>query len=454
MESQRAITETPAVRLGQRLRRARLARNLTQSEVAQKQFSVSYISAVERGQIRPSLGALEKLADRLQIPLSDLLREDESPAPAAYSMDRADINAAHAEIDDRLREAQVLAYQNRGDEAVEVLTALTTRSLTPQEQVLVHWRLGALLVELGRADEARHEVQEALTLADQLGDVELRERLRSQLGDVYALAQRHQLALEQYQSSLDAIESGAIQDPSFHLMVLGNIGSQYRELGNIPAAIDALERAATLAGDVLNPERLGEALWALSQTYRQQGDARRASTYALRSLNAYEDAARRRLAARVYTRLGRALSQSNRVDEALVHLEQALAMAEEQQDALGTAEALRSLAAVYLQQGRVDDAAATAARAVEIAEATGDQVHIGESLVTQAHVQAARGDAEAAGNLFDQAITALQGADSPQNLADAYAQYSAFLESRGEGSRALDLLKQAWQLRERGGAAF
>ena len=68
--------DAAAVRLGQRLRKARLARNLTQSEVAQQRFSVSYISAVERGQIRPSLGALEKLSERLRVPLSDLLRDD------------------------------------------------------------------------------------------------------------------------------------------------------------------------------------------------------------------------------------------------------------------------------------------------------------------------------------------------------------------------------------------
>src|SRR6185437_11792424 len=58
---------TPAQRLGVRLRQARLRLNMTQSEVASDHFSVSYISAVERGQIRPSLGALEVLSDRLQV---------------------------------------------------------------------------------------------------------------------------------------------------------------------------------------------------------------------------------------------------------------------------------------------------------------------------------------------------------------------------------------------------
>src|SRR5690242_10607450 len=71
-----ATRVTTPVRLGQRLRQARLARNLTQGELAASQYSVSYISAVERGQIRPSLGALEKLAQRLQVSVADLLRDE------------------------------------------------------------------------------------------------------------------------------------------------------------------------------------------------------------------------------------------------------------------------------------------------------------------------------------------------------------------------------------------
>ena len=58
------IATTPTGRIGQRIRRARLQQNLTQGELAKGQFSVSYVSAVERGQIRPSLGALERLEAR------------------------------------------------------------------------------------------------------------------------------------------------------------------------------------------------------------------------------------------------------------------------------------------------------------------------------------------------------------------------------------------------------
>ena len=53
--------------VGNKLRAARLARKLTQGQLARPDFSVSYVSAIERGQIHPSLRALEIFAHRLEI---------------------------------------------------------------------------------------------------------------------------------------------------------------------------------------------------------------------------------------------------------------------------------------------------------------------------------------------------------------------------------------------------
>ena len=50
---------------------------------------------------------------------------------------------------------------------------------------------------------------------------------------------------------------------------------------------------------------------------------------------------------------------------------------------------------------------------------------------------------------FEGAIDQLKAVDAVYALSDAYAQYSAFLERRGNNKRALEILKQAWQLRER-----
>src|SRR5258708_4837640 len=64
--------------VGAKLRTARLAKKYTQGRLAQPDFSVSYISAIERGQINPSLRALEILATRLGLSSTDLLPQASS----------------------------------------------------------------------------------------------------------------------------------------------------------------------------------------------------------------------------------------------------------------------------------------------------------------------------------------------------------------------------------------
>ena len=67
-----------AARVGSNIREVRTKLSLTQAQLAAPEFSISYISAIERGKIRPSLKALSILAKRLDVPLTFLL--EGSPA--------------------------------------------------------------------------------------------------------------------------------------------------------------------------------------------------------------------------------------------------------------------------------------------------------------------------------------------------------------------------------------
>src|SRR6266567_9450614 len=65
--------EQPRLVVGAKIRATRLAQKMTQGQLAKPDFSVSYISAIERGQIQPSLRALEILAQRLELNAAELL---------------------------------------------------------------------------------------------------------------------------------------------------------------------------------------------------------------------------------------------------------------------------------------------------------------------------------------------------------------------------------------------
>src|SRR4051812_3261445 len=93
--------------LGQRMRAARPERKLSQEALAQPEFTKSYISAVERGKVRPSLKALELLSRRLDVPLSELL------AAAPPAPDAPNVPAMEEDLRYQLAQAQMLSSANR-----------------------------------------------------------------------------------------------------------------------------------------------------------------------------------------------------------------------------------------------------------------------------------------------------------------------------------------------------
>src|SRR6266581_7703995 len=96
--------------VGAKLRAARLAKKFTQSQLAHPDFSVSYVSAIERGQINPSLRALEIFAQRLGLSSTDLLSKETGQALQGFS----EKDAAHEnkqDIELQLLEAQLLIIQ-------------------------------------------------------------------------------------------------------------------------------------------------------------------------------------------------------------------------------------------------------------------------------------------------------------------------------------------------------
>ena len=416
--------------------------------MARNQFSVSYVSAVERGQIRPSLGALEKLAERLQVPVTELLSEGEFEmryaAPAAEHRDSTS-DRHREEIESTLREAQILSRQHKSDEAIALLLRLNTQHLSPRDAAALQWQMAYCYSEQGRGEEARRVLQESIPVAERAGEREWAERLRNELGDALSQMRNYAAALEQYRECLAAIQDNIVRDPAFKLNVLLNIGSQYWYMAEYENAIESLLQAAEVAEEVIQPETLGEIYWGVSQALGAKGDHSGARSYALRSLAAYEEATHRRSVAAVFNRLGSALAESGRVKEALVQLDTAHAIASGQRDRRGVAEAERNLALLYLGEKKTSEANQAAESALAASEELGDPVQHASSLLVLAKIQEARKQVSEAAQSFEKAIELLLSANAVEQLREAYAQFSEYLERHGESKRAFEMLKQAYK---------
>lgn len=83
-----------AENIGRRMRRFRLAANLSQGELARiSNLTKSYLSEVERGKVNISIANLDKIAEALGVPLSILLDCGDLP-------DRSEVLRELAELPD------------------------------------------------------------------------------------------------------------------------------------------------------------------------------------------------------------------------------------------------------------------------------------------------------------------------------------------------------------------
>ena len=73
-----------ALALGQAIRLRRRARGMTQSDLAGP-LTKGFVSGVERGRNLPSLRALSFFADRLAVPVGELLGEVKGGLPTVYT---------------------------------------------------------------------------------------------------------------------------------------------------------------------------------------------------------------------------------------------------------------------------------------------------------------------------------------------------------------------------------
>jgi tetratricopeptide (TPR) repeat protein len=436
-----------SARIGQRIRRARLARNMTQGDLARGIFSVSYISAVERGQIRPSLVALEQLASRLQLHVAELLSEEHDAEIEAALRAGAEgmfgSDQARGDVISRLREAQSLARLGRGAEALGILRELLEQPLAPRDLTLVRFALATALATQGQLEAARAELEQALVSAEQAGDRDLLERCRYDLGQVHRRLDQPLLALECHRAGYIACQRGIIRDVIFKLNIMSALGQDYLDLGAYAEAIHVLEEAVTLANKTGGRDGQGHIFQALADAYRAQNDMPHAKRYALLSIQSYEEAGDKRQAARMQTWLGRAYLDTNQLEDAEAHLEVARDTAKKLEDLQGAAEAARDLSTLYLR--RTAYAAAEASAREALAEGAADPLLRAEALIALGEALQAHGKRRDAEKEVRAALQLLRTGVSPRRSAQVLARTAAFYEERGDTTQALESLKQAWR---------
>lgn len=428
--------------IAQRLRIARIAAGLTQQELAGNEFSKSYISALERGKMIPSIQALDRLARRLGVTIGFLLGET-IPPPTLSEQERA-VREKAATL--QLGHAEALLRQDQPHAAWEVLGAEPTDLLSMQQRVTWYWLAGWALRLIGRPEEAVHFLKRGLNLAEPLlhqGPDDQQEQLRQLVEWLHcflamALCAQDQmyLALLEYRRGLDAIGEQRITDLEFKFLVYKGLGSMYLTLGRYSEAITYYKRAVKQAVDLNDLLQLASAYWGLGIAYQESDDLDSAWEAYQDALQILEGQKNWRLAAKIRVLLGEVLTKLRYYEEAEEQVRESLTGAQQLGDSHTVGNAMLILAALHLAKSKPENAIEAINEGMLQMGQKVDPLTEGQFYLKLAEAHTAQRNSAATEQSLKLAIKILEPTQLQLMLDQAHERYARFLAEQGRFQEA------------------
>lgn len=418
-----AIRSPMVADVGARIRSLRLAKGMTQAQLADSSYTKAYISMLESGRTRASMKALEHIAGVLGVQPSDLLGGQTAPAAPQY----------------RLLEARRFIEGARWADAVTILEALEEGLTAPDQLVRLRY-LGVAYNGLGRPKQAFPVIERAQKMADLLGDRAEQIRIRAVLANAYARSYAWDEAVRLLNDCIAACESGALNDPPFHFRRLVDLGHAYANQRQAKAALSTYERAVALGEQFAARRSLASVYEGMAFSYQELGDLELAIRYNQRSLDIWEELGLLDMVACTLDNVATLYAEYGNRERAAECLVRAAALAEQTQHDK-TLASIRVTQAEVLAKSDPAAAAEAVAHALKFARKV-DQVEaqvrahllVGE-LKMSANVVAAKRSFNDGRQLAEER--------APHLLRAVYDRWSRAAEAAGDGEEALRLARRA-----------
>lgn len=331
------------VTLGQRIKAARRSRGMTQGELASGACSISFVSMVEHGRVRPSLSMLRMLAERLSMPLSRFLDGESAPAPAV-----------------QLQRAEALLRQHRFSEALEAFEAARIRG-DSVHRARCELGIGQALTGLRRFELAERHLRQAAEVASASGDPELIGSVANAQGFFAFRARRFAAAQELFEDALTRLRAAGLQQTEVYGKLLANAGRVAIELGLPSQALEYFRQASDTLAAAADPYHLGLLYYNLGVAWEQQQSFERAHESLQKAAQLFTVHENARLLGMVKRSLGMLYLEHGALAAARTELEGSLRLAGQSGDDEGTAQTLVEIARLCAREGDASAAQRAAA---------------------------------------------------------------------------------------------
>jgi tetratricopeptide (TPR) repeat protein len=454
-------TKNTLAALGMRIRKARLERGMTQEVLAGPEFTKGYVSALERGAVRPSLKALDVFARRLNIPIADFLvaRLDTDTPP--------ELDALQEDLTYQFNYAKMLIRSDSTDEALKLLATAETGAqlFMPKLPARIRYRIpflrGLAYLQRSEPDLARPELERALEITEKDGDAEASATVRNMLGVALYQQGQPQLALEYHTQCLRAVQNKEVKDLNLRLSIYRNLANDHWALNDTQQALRTYKDALDMLDDVNDLHRQATIFWDIATAYKAKGDWARAKLYATRALHIHEAADNRGEAAAISMNMAELMMGDSKYDEAERLLNKAEGLLSNAGDKALLSNLYHNYADLARQRGDLDQAARHAEESVKLSEALKKSAGKGkqaqgsaqrtyaEALQVAALIEEKRNNTKEADRLFNQAIEAIEQTSFDETIYSLTFSYAQVLEERGDHKQAMEYYRRAAQAHQR-----
>ncbi len=303
-------------------------------------------------------------------------------------------DGAEGSTDQQLRAlhhfGDVLQVLGRNDEALDCYSEMLVRAYRlnlRSKGGSAHGRIGRLLRDIGRLDEAEAHLEAALGLFEDSTDERGIASTVDDIGKLHWLRGDHQKALASTQRAL--VLRRKLGDRRSIALSLNNLGLVHQDAGQLTLALDAFEQALRIRREIGDLVGVSISLNNLGTVAQDQRDDQRALQLFLEAYEVAKETGHRNRIALVLTNLGETYNRVGDPTKAIHYLRQAEEIAEELGDRMGLAEAERGLGKAYLAQGEYGKAREATQRAVDIFREIQNKVQLGVALRSLGEVIAA-----------------------------------------------------------------
>ena len=340
--------------IGTRLRRLRVAKGMTQRELAAPKYTHAYISTIEAGRRTPSREALEHFAAKLGADVDELL--------TGRSPDLV------PRLELRLQEARIAISDGRFDEADAAFKSIVKEAKRfglPRLEAKAEDGRGLRLERQGKPEEALEHYQrseEILRFEPPTARVDAvagKARSFEALGDV-------RYAIHILESLLDAIEREKLRDPDALTRVHASLVYAYLEAGLYQRAAASAAELDRVATKLTDPLRVAQMHMHVARLHLVQGYIEEAQRSLQRAEDAYRQLGLKTEMGGAHLARGYVLSRESKFQEARAELHRALAIFEETSNEKDLTRTLNELARVERLEGRTDRAGELLERSIAL----------------------------------------------------------------------------------------